>query len=46
MPEHSDDPKPRRDERTRRRNKWIMAAVLAATAIALYLGIMVRLAVG
>lgn len=46
MPEHSDDPKPRRDERIRRRNKWIMAAVLAATAIALYLGIMVRLAVG
>lgn len=46
MPEPSDHTDSRPDDRARRRNKWILAGILAVTALALYVGIMVRLALG
>lgn len=42
MPDQPNGPDRQPDERTRRRNKWILFGILVVTAVALYFGIMIR----
>lgn len=42
MPNQPEDPEQDENERQRRRNKWVLFGILVATAIALYVAILVR----